>query len=69
MDLIPIKDDSRYMKDPNSTAILNVDYESINIAKASKKRMTEKEEEIEMLKSDVAEIKTLLLELSRKLGD
>ena len=69
MDLIPIKDDSRYMKDTNSTAILNVDYESINIAKASKKRMTEKEEEIEMLKSDVAEIKTLLLELSRKLGD
>jgi len=69
MNLVSIKDDSKYMKDPNSTAILNVDYESINIAKAAKKRMTEKEEEIEMLKSDVSEIKTLLLELSRKLGD
>jgi len=64
-----VYDDRTFMKDPNSTALINIDVESIRAAKEAKKRRMEKEEEFETLKSEVSDIKKLLLELNRKMGD
>jgi hypothetical protein len=64
-----VYDDRTFMKDPNSTALINIDVESIRIAKEAKRRRMEKEEEFETLKSEVSDIKKLLLELNRKMGD
>ena len=38
-------------------------------AKARKKKMREEKEEFQVLKSEVADMKNLLVEISRKLGD
>jgi len=64
-----VYNDRTFMKDPNSTALINIDVESIRIAKEAKRRRIEKEEELETLKSEVSDIKKLLLELNRKMGD
>jgi len=64
-----VYDDKTFMKDPNSTALINIDVESIRAAKEAKRRRMEKEEEFETLKSEVSDIKKLLLELNRKMGD
>ena len=64
-----VYDDRTFMKDPNSTALINIDVESIRAAKEAKKRRMEKEEEFETLKYEVSDIKKLLLELNRKMGD
>jgi uncharacterized coiled-coil DUF342 family protein len=49
--------------------LLNTDVTEIKKSKARKKKMREEKEEIQILKSEVADIKTLLLEIHRKLGD
>lgn len=64
-----VYNDRTFMKDPNSTALINIDVESIRAAKEAKRRRMEKEEEFETLKSEVSDIKKLLLELNRKMGD
>jgi|TARA_B110000259_G_C13731824_1_gene288840 hypothetical protein len=67
--LSQIQGENRYVKDLETGAILNTDVTEIKKSKARKKKMREEKEEIQILKSEVADIKTLLLEIHRKLGD
>ena len=69
MHLKEVKNESTFMKDMNSGAFVNVDVQSIRQAKEAKRKRLEKEQEFETLKSEVSDIKKLLLELNRKLGD
>jgi hypothetical protein len=67
--LSQIQGENRYVKDLETGAILNTDVTEIKKSKARKKKMRDEKEEIQILKSEVADIKTLLLEIHRKLGD
>tara|TARA_B100001093_G_scaffold260429_2_gene248905 strand:+ start:4760 stop:4969 length:210 start_codon:yes stop_codon:yes gene_type:complete len=67
--LSQIQGENKYVKDLETGAILNTDVTEIEKSKARKKKMREEKEEIQILKSEVADIKTLLLEIHRKLGD
>ena len=66
--LSQIQGENKYVKDLETGAILNTDVTEIEKSKARKKKMREEKEEIQILKSEVADIKTLLLEIHRKLG-
>ena len=67
--LSQIQGENKYVKDLETGSILNTDVTEIEKSKARKKKMREEKEEIQILKSEVADIKTLLLEIHRKLGD
>lgn len=64
-----IQGEKNYVKDLESGAIINSDIVEIEKAKARKKKMREEKEEFQVLKSEVADMKNLLVEISRKLGD
>jgi hypothetical protein len=64
-----IQGEKNYVKDLESGGIINSDCVEIEKAKVRKKKMREEKEEFQVLKSEVADMKNLLVEISRKLGD
>lgn len=69
MDLVKIKNESEYMRDLNSGAIVNTN--TIDIEKRRNLKLKKRQEKIEFenLKAEVNDIKKMLIEISRKLGD
>jgi len=64
---IQVEGNSNLVKDITNGAVINVDKNSVKEAKLLKSKMAKKEEEIETLKNDVAEIKSILNKLIEKL--
>ena len=68
MSYVKIKDNEDLVRDQNSSAVLNVDTDALS--KYKEKRTTKKKDrEIEDLKRDVSEIKSLLLQMIDKEGN
>lgn len=65
---VKIQDHEELIRDNNSSAVLNVDNQALEQYKARKRKQREKNEEIENLKQDVSEIKSLLYKLLEKEG-
>lgn len=65
---VKIQDHEELIRDNNSSAVLNVDNQALEQYKARRKKQREKNEEIENLKQDVSEIKSLLYKLLEKEG-
>ena len=63
-DLIRVEGEKHLFRDPDTGAILNTDSSGYNqYVKMRKRRQTQKEE-LDILKKDIEEIKTLLRELT-----
>lgn len=65
---VKIQDHEELVRDNNSSAVLNVDNQALEQYKARRRKQREKNEEIENLKQDVSEIKSLLYKLLEKEG-
>jgi len=70
---IPVSGNSNLVKDPRSNAVININNDEIRAAKERKIKMQEKAKEEELLKQDVqnlkedmSEIKSLLQQLLEK---
>lgn len=63
MGYIKVKDHSDLVRDSRSNAILNINNEMYNAKMLRKKKIKERNQDIDNLKKDVAEIKSLLKEL------
>lgn len=64
---LKVEGNPNLVKDMRTGAIINIDKNSVKDAKLLKSKMAKKEEEIETLKNDVAEIKSILNKLIEKL--
>ena len=64
---LKVEGNPNLVKDMRTGAIINIDKNSVKDAKLLKSKMDKKEEEIETLKNDVAEIKSILNKLIEKL--
>lgn len=62
-----IENHNTLVRDLNNNAILNVDTVSINKAKLSKKLRKSQRQEIEDIKSDVTELKSMMREILDRL--
>jgi len=62
-DLIPIAGEPGFAKDPTSGAIININREQQVVAKDRLKRFKMKEQELQDLKNEVGELKSLLMQL------
>tara|TARA_B100000900_G_C20571006_1_gene713228 strand:- start:138 stop:341 length:204 start_codon:yes stop_codon:yes gene_type:complete len=62
-----IENHNTLVRDLNNNAILNVDTVSINKAKLSKKLRKSQKQEIEDIKSDVTELKSMMREILDRL--
>ena len=60
---LKVEGNPNLVKDMRTGAIINIDRNSVKDAKLLKSKMAKKEEEIETLKNDVAEIKSILNKL------
>ena len=69
MKLAEIKNESDYMIDLNNGAIINTNISDIEKRRAIKAKKRQEKIEIDNLKSEVKDIKEMLTEISRKLGD
>jgi len=63
---IEIPDAPGLVRDPNTTALLNINRSEVEQARERKKLRKQKEKEFEELKNEVSEIKGLLLKLIEK---
>jgi len=66
---VKIKDNEDLVRDQNSSAVLNVDTDALSKYKARREQQRKKDREIEDLKRDVSEIKSLLLQMIDKEGN
>ena len=69
MAYVKVKDNEGLVKDTKTSAILNVDGDGLTEYKKRREMMRKKENEIEQLKNDVSEIKSLLLQILDKEGN
>lgn len=69
MSYVKIKDNEDLVRDQNSSAVLNVDTDALSKYKARREQQRKKDKEIEDLKRDVSEIKSLLLQMIDKEGN
>jgi len=67
MELIRVDGESNLYRDPNSTAIINTDRDAYQNYLDARNRKLQERDEIETLKSDVAELKDLMMQLLQKL--
>lgn len=72
--MIPVDGKPGLARDPNSGAILNINSDEINAARARKRARKQEElkqkqlvEDVETLKQDMSDIKNLLLTIKEKL--
>lgn len=66
-DYIPVAGNSSLARDPKTGAIININTLEINEARERKAARNKEKQEIQQLKTDVAEIKQLLAKLVEKL--
>lgn len=64
---IPVKGNSSLARDPKTGAIVNINTQEINDAQARKATRNKEKQELQQLKTEVAEIKQLLTKLIEKL--
>lgn len=64
---IPVAGNSSLARDPHTGAIVNINTQEINDARARKAARNKEKEEIQQLKTDVADIKQMLAKLVEKL--
>jgi hypothetical protein len=63
-DLIPVEGEPSLFRDKNSGAIINTDSSGYNQYKKMKQRRQTEREELDILRKDIDEIKSLLRELT-----
>lgn len=63
-DLIPVEGHNNLFRDRNTGAILNMDTTGYNQYQRMKQKRQNERAEIDMIKNDIEEIKTLLRELA-----
>ena len=63
MDITKIENESSFVRDNKSKAILNINNESLKAYKNRKKNIIKRQEDIDDLKQEVKEIKTMLSQL------
>ena len=64
--MIPIKDHKHLYRDENSGAVVNTDTDGFKQYKKMKRFKSNQKEEIERMKQDIEEIKSLLKEIVKK---
>tara|TARA_R100001224_G_C3990093_1_gene138948 strand:- start:131 stop:325 length:195 start_codon:yes stop_codon:yes gene_type:complete len=64
--MIPIKDHKHLYRDEKSGAVLNTDTDGFKQYKKMKRFKSNQKEEIERMKQDIEEIKSLLKEIVKK---
>ena len=69
MQLSKIQGENDFMVDEESGAIINTNIAEIEKSKERKKMLRAKNKEFQTLKAEVSDIKNLLVEITRKLGD
>ena len=67
-DYIKVEGDPGLVRDSKTFAILNTDSEAIHKAKIRKQKRQEQKEEIDSLKKDVNDIKSMLSQIVEKLN-
>jgi len=68
-DYVKVKDNDDLVRDKNSSAILSVDMDALSKYKMRREQERKRNEEIDELKKDVSEIKSLLLQMIDKEGN
>ncbi len=68
MSYTKIQGETSFVRDNNTGAIININSNAIQAARARKKANKEKAEEIETMKKDIQDIKTLLSNIVEKLN-
>jgi len=66
---VKVKDNDDLVRDKNNSAILNVDADALSKYKMRRELERKRNEEIDELKKDVSEIKSLLLQMIDKEGN
>jgi hypothetical protein len=66
---VKVKDNEDLVRDKNNSAILNVDADALSKYKMRREQERKRNEEIDELKKDVSEIKSLLLQMIDKEGN
>lgn len=69
LQLSKIRGETDFMIDEESGAIINTNITEIEKSKERKKMIRAKNQEFQTLKAEVSDIKNLLVEITRKLGD
>lgn len=69
MQLSKIQGENDFMVDEETGAIINTNIAEIEKSKERKKMIRAKNQEFQTLKAEVSDIKNLLVEITRKLGD
>ena len=64
--MIPVKDHKNLYRDEKSGAILNTDTDAFKQYKKMKRFKSNQRDEIERMKQDIEEIKSLLMEIVKK---
>jgi hypothetical protein len=66
---VKVKDNDDLVRDKENSAILNVDADALSKYKMRRDQERKRNEEIDTLKKDVSEIKSLLLQMIDKEGN
>lgn len=66
---VKVKDNDDLVRDKNNSAILSVDTDALSKYKMRREQERKRNEEIDELKKDVSEIKSLLLQMIDKEGN
>lgn len=67
-DWIPVKGSNNLVRDKKSGAIININTNEIETARSVKEQRRKKDKELEDLKNDVKEMKSILFKLAEKLN-
>jgi len=69
MKYVKVKDNDDLVRDKTNSAVLNVDADALSKYKMRREQERKRNEEIDELKRDVSEIKSLLLQMIDKEGN
>jgi flagellar motility protein MotE (MotC chaperone) len=64
---IPVKNSRNLVRDKSTGAIINIDKNGLELAKARKVARVKEQNELNELKSEVKELKELILQLSKSI--
>ena len=67
MKYVPVENSNHLVRDKSTNAIINIDNSGLEKAKARKLARKKEQEEIQDLKSEVRELKELILQLSKSI--
>lgn len=66
---IPVENSRNLVRDKSTGAIINIDKNGLELAKARKAARKKEQNEFNELKSEVKELKELILQLSKSMND